>query len=56
MTIDGLHIRQVNTIDKSTKHKLSLRLTTISKKPTLKLYNDLTALPYIESVDIEIFP
>jgi putative Mg2+ transporter-C (MgtC) family protein len=31
-----------------------LRLSTSSEKPTFQFYNDLDALPYIESIEIEI--
>ena len=56
MTVDGFHIRQITTSDQQRKHELNLRLSTISKKPTFELYRDLTALPYIDSVEIEIIP
>ena len=56
MRIDKLHIRQINLDDNSKKHELTFRLSTVSGKSTSKLYSDLTALPYIESVEIEIIP
>lgn len=56
MTVENLKIRQVITEDQSTKHELNLRLSTIADKPTLKLYTDLSLLPYIEAVEIEIIP
>lgn len=56
MTIDYLRIRQIISSNDSTKHELDFRLFTNSKMPTSKLYRDLSALPYIESIEIEIIP
>lgn len=54
MIIKRFRIRQIVTEDISDKHELEFRLSTTSKKPTSKLYDELTSLSYIESVDLEI--
>lgn len=54
MTIKRFRIRQIVTDDESDKHELEFRLSTTSKKPTSKVYDELTSLPYIESVELEI--
>jgi len=56
MSVERLKIRNIVSEGQLTKHELNLHLTTVTGKPTVKLYNDLMALPYIESVEIEIIP
>ena len=56
MTIENLRIRQIVASDHQVQHELDFRLSALPKKPTSNLYIELTALPYIESVEIEIFP
>ena len=56
MTVENIKIRQIVLDDQSLKHELHLRLSTVEVKPTVKLYNDLSELPYIEAVEIEIIP
>lgn len=55
MTIENLRIRQIVISGKPTTHELEFRLAAVSKKPTSQLYIEITALPYVESVQIEIF-
>ena len=54
MTVEQLKIRQIVDKDQSIKHEMDLRLSTTSEKPIFQFYNDLDALPYIESIEIEI--
>lgn len=54
MTIKQFRIRQIVTDDDSDKHELDFRLYTTTRKPTSKLYDELTSLSYIESVELEI--
>ena len=56
MVIENLRIRQLLEADNSIKHELDFRLTTLPRKETSQLYVELSALPYIETVEIEIFP
>ena len=56
MVIENLRIRQLLEADNSVKHELDFRLTTLPRKETSQLYVELSALPYIETVEIEIFP
>jgi putative Mg2+ transporter-C (MgtC) family protein len=56
MVIENLRIRQLLEADNSVKHELDFRLTTLPRKETFQLYVELSALPYIETVEIEIFP
>lgn len=56
MIIENLRIRQIETSSNQLQHELDFRLSALPKKPTTKLYIELTTLPYIESVEIEIFP
>lgn len=56
MIIENLRIRQIATSSNQLQHELDFRLSALPKKPTTKLYIELTTLPYIESVEIEIFP
>ena len=54
MNVEQLKIRQILDKDQSIKHEMDLRLSTTSEKPIFQFYNDLDALPYIESIEIEI--
>ena len=56
MTIENLRIRQIIGNDNQIQHELDFRLSTLPKKATSLLYIELSTLPYIESVEIEIFP
>lgn len=56
MVIENLRIRQLLEADNLIKHELDFRLTTLPRKETSQLYVELSALPYIETVEIEIFP
>jgi putative Mg2+ transporter-C (MgtC) family protein len=56
MVIENLRIRQLLEADNSVKHELDFRLTTLPRKETSQLYVELSTLPYIETVEIEIFP
>lgn len=55
MMIENLRIRQVVTRNEPMKHELDFRLSALPHKNTSQLYVELTALPYIESVEIEFF-
>jgi putative Mg2+ transporter-C (MgtC) family protein len=55
MVIENLRIRQLLEADNSVKHELDFRLTTLPRKETSQLYVELSTLPYIETVEIEIF-
>ena len=54
MTVEHLKIRQIVDENQLIKHEMNLRLSTSSEKPIFQFYNDLDALPYIESIEIEI--
>lgn len=54
MTIKRIRIKKIVSDDDLSKHKLDFRLYTTSKTLTSKLYDELTSLPYVESVDLEI--
>lgn len=54
LKVEHLHIRQLIKGEHSNKHELEFRLSTVSNKQTSKLYDDLTSLPYVEAVQIEI--
>lgn len=57
MTVENLRIRQLIPEDgKPHMHELDFRLNALPKKKTSQLYVELTELPYIESVELEIFP
>lgn len=56
MVIENLRIRQLGMDGKPSKHELDFRLSALPKKKTSQLYVELSTLPYIESVEIEIFP
>ena len=56
MTIENLRIRQILSRDLQVQHKLDFRISALPKRHTSNLYIELSALPYIESVEIEIFP
>ncbi|MBE1556394.1 MgtC/SapB family protein [Sporosarcina limicola] len=55
MSIENLRICKIVEPNQSLKHKLDIRLTLLPKKQTSQLYIELSELPYIESVEIEIF-
>lgn len=55
MTVEELRIEQIVVDNEPTKHKLNFRLATVSKKTTSQLYTELTVLPSIESIEIEIY-
>ena len=54
MSVEQLKIRQIVDENQSVKHEMDMRLSTTSDKPIFQFYNDLDALPYIESIEIEI--
>ena len=54
MNINRIRIKQIVTDDDLDKHELNFRLYSTSKKPTSVIYDELTSLPYVESVDLEI--
>ena len=56
MIIENLRIRQIVSSDHQVQHELDFRLSALPKKHTSNLYIELSTLPYIESVEIEIFP
>lgn len=56
MTIENLRIRQIVSRDLHIQHELDFRISALPKRHTSNLYIELSALPYIESVEIEIFP
>ena len=56
MVIENLRIRQLLEADNSVKHEMDFRLTALPRKETSQLYVELSTLPYIETVEIEIFP
>ncbi|WP_342514846.1 MgtC/SapB family protein [Sporosarcina sp. FSL K6-1522] len=56
MMIENLRIRQILTDNKQLHHELEIRLSALPKKSTSKLYIELTTLPFVESVELEIFP
>ncbi|CAM3201394.1 MgtC/SapB family protein [Filibacter tadaridae] len=55
MSIENLRIRKIVETGKPLKHELDIRLTALPKKKTSELYIQLSSLPYIESVEIELF-
>ena len=55
MMIENLRIRQIVIANEPIKHELDFRLAALPNKNTSQLYVELTALPYIESVEIEFF-
>jgi len=56
MAIDHLKISQLVGDKINIQHQLEFRLSTVTKKLTASFYNDLTALPYVEAVEIVIIP
>jgi len=56
MTIENLRIRQTLSSDLQVQHELDFRISALPKRHTSNLYIELSTLPYIESVEIEIFP
>ncbi|MBO0589644.1 MgtC/SapB family protein [Sporosarcina sp. E16_8] len=55
MEIKNLRIRQIDSFNHQVLHQLNFRLSTLPDKPLSSLYIELTTLPYIVSVEIEIF-
>ncbi|WP_438312117.1 MgtC/SapB family protein [Sporosarcina sp. FA9] len=55
MTIKNLRIKQIVINENHVTHELGFRLAAVTEKPTSQLYLELTALPYVESVEIEFF-
>lgn len=55
MMIENLRIRQIVIANEPIKHELDFRLAALPNKTTSQLYVELTALPYIDSVEIEFF-
>ncbi|BAQ08490.1 sapb protein [Bacillus sp. OxB-1] len=55
MSIENLRIRKIIETDQPTKHELDFRLAALPKKETSQLYVELSALPYVESVELELF-
>lgn len=56
MEIDHMRIRQFQTSDKQYRHELQFKLMAQPKKSTSSLYVELTTLPYVESVELVIYP
>lgn len=56
MEIDHMRIRQYQSSDYKYLHELQFTLSALPKKTTSSLYVELTTLPYVESVEIVIFP
>ncbi len=55
MSIENLRIRKITDSQKNVYHELDIRLAAMPKKSTSQLYKELSAIQYIESIDIEIF-
>ncbi|MEK3937554.1 MgtC/SapB family protein [Sporosarcina sp. FSL W7-1349] len=55
MSVENLRIRKIIETEQPTKHELDFRLTALPKKETSQLYVELSALPYVESVELELF-
>lgn len=56
MDIENMQIKQVTTDLNQIQHEVQFRLAALPKKSTSTLYIELTTLPYIESVDLAIYP
>ena len=56
MTVENLRIRQILSRDLQVQHELDFRISALPKRHTSNLYIELSTLPYIQSVEIEIFP
>lgn len=56
LKVERLKIKQSNMENAVEQHTVNLLLTTVKKRSTFKLYNDLSELPYISSVEVEIIP
>lgn len=52
--INNLRIKQI-LLNEEMCHRLFLRISTVPKKTTSQLYQDLIELPYIHSVEIDFF-
>ncbi|MFS0576569.1 MgtC/SapB family protein [Sporosarcina sp. 179-K 3D1 HS] len=55
MSVENLRIRKIIEPNETTKHEMDFRLTALPKKETSQLYIELSALPYVESVEVELF-
>ncbi|WOV86390.1 MgtC/SapB family protein [Sporosarcina oncorhynchi] len=55
MTVESLRIRQVKREGQELTHKLDFRMNALSKKSTPQLYSELSELPFIESIELEIY-
>lgn len=55
MSVENLRIRKIIEPDKPTKHEMDFRLAALPKKETSQLYVELSALPYVDSVEVELF-
>ncbi|ARD47415.1 protein sapB [Sporosarcina sp. P37] len=56
MEIDHMRIRQFQTDQHQYRHELNFKLIAQPKKSTTSLYVELTTLPYVESVELVIYP
>ncbi|MDS9472813.1 MgtC/SapB family protein [Sporosarcina pasteurii] len=54
MFIENLRIKQL-LLNEQVSHKLFFRISTVPKKTTSQLYQELIELPYVHSVEIEFF-
>lgn len=54
MTVENFRIRQIKR-DSQVTHKLDFRLNALSKKSTSQLYTELSELPFIDSIELEIY-
>ena len=55
MTVESLRIRQLRREGQGLTHKLDFRMNALSKKSTSQLYSELSELPFIESIELEIY-
>lgn len=55
MSVENLRIRQTKRDGIEQAHKLDFRLNALSKKSTSQLYMELSELPFIESIELEIY-
>lgn len=56
MDIDHMQIRQFLTDEHKYRHELQFKLTALPKKSTSSLYVELTTLPFVETVELVIYP
>lgn len=54
ITIHNLHIKQI-ILNEQINHKLSIQVSALPEKTTSQLYQELTELPYTNSVEINFF-